>query len=224
MKRIFVLLISFLVFVSPAFAADYTKSVTSLQDWTTLDDTGATPSYESTAVSVTDDIETIVHIIIAHQDANAAGDSAYVCVDISSNSSGDDDWHELTKLAVTGGTANAQVLAAASGSGQPNEDRIEVASTTNFENPGDWYFLKDVGTLADSCVVCNYDYVNDDYVQVVDNLANAYDSSDYLYDIVDMWSVTIPPSANRFRVRAHNEDADATYALYIRYTKVTDIE
>ncbi len=221
MRLLLSLFLALCLFVSPLWAADFTKGVTSLQDWTTLDDTGATPSYESSAVSVADDIETTIHIIAAHQDTNAAGDEAYIAVDISSNSSGDDDWHVFVEQQLTSGTANAGDCDAESASAQAN---VYVTSTTNFETPGDVYFLKDVNTLADSCVCINADYANDDYITCVDNLANTYDADDYIYDIVDMINIQIPASANRFRVRAYNTDADATYAIYIRYTKVTDIE
>ena len=127
------------------------------------------------------------------------------------------------RVQATGGQANGQILAAASGSGQANPDRIEVGSTTNFETPGDKYFLKDVGTLADSCIVWNKDFVNDDYVQALDDLVNAYDNADYLYDIVDQWNINLPASVQAANVVFFNQDGDATYACRVRYTIITAI-
>jgi hypothetical protein len=55
-------------------------------------------------------------------------------------------------------------------------------------------------------------------------LVNAYDSSDYLYDIVDEWNIEIPGETQQARVFFYNTDGDATYACRVDYELVTDIE
>jgi len=204
--------------------ADYTKSRGQLMDWTLLDDTAAVPSLESSELALDDDILALLHIDVCHADAvDATTNNVELVVWIKSGTT-DDDWHEFVRVQATAGQANGQVLAAASGASQPNPDRIEVASTTNFENPGDVYFLKDVGTLANSCIVVNKDFVNDDYIQCIDDLLLDYDTSDYVYDIVNQWNFELPASTAAVRVTFHNPDGTANYACRIRWTKVTDIE
>lgn len=207
--------------------AHFTKIQGQLMDWSVLDDTGAVPTLETSELNSGEDldesIEAILHIDCCHQDANDASTSnAEVAVFIKSGTT-DEDWHEFLRVQATGGQANGQILAAESGSGQANPDRIEVVSTTNFETPGDKYFLKDVGTLADSCIVWNKDFVNDDYVQALDDLVNAYDNADYLYDIVDQWNIELPASVQAAKVVFFNQDGDATYACRVRYTIITAI-
>lgn len=207
--------------------ADYTNAAgAQLLDWTTLDDTGAVPTTESSALTVDTNIGTTLHIDMCHQDANDASTNYAGAIVFVKSGTTDEDWHEFVRLQATGGQANAQVLAAASGSGQANPDRIEVAATANFQTPGAKYFLKDVGTLADSCIVTNKDYVSNDYVEAMDDLVNAYDSSDYLYDIVDQWNVFIPGEMGIKSVKVffYNTDGDATYACRVRYSQATDLE
>ena len=203
--------------------ADYTKSNGQLMDWTLLDDIAATPFLSSgeldSGESLDVAIEAVLHIDMCHADANAAGDAAYCAVFIKSGTT-DEDWHELVRVQATGGTANVGNCDAASAAAQPN---VYLTSTTNFENPGDKYFLKDETTLADSCIIINGDYVNDDYVIAIDNLVNAYDAADNLYDIVDQWNIVLPNTVKAAKVVFFNEDADATYACRVRYSLVTEI-
>jgi len=211
--------------------SDFTTERGQLQDWTTLDDTGGVPTSETSALdgtmtgTLSECLEAMLHIVMAHQDANdASTNNAGYRVLIKVNSNSDEDWRTFFEVQATGGQANAQVLAANSGSGQANPERIEVAATANFDTPGDVYFLKDAGTLADSCIVVNQDVVTNDYVEHIDDLVNAYDTSDYLYDIVDQWDVLLPRGIQDVKVLFYNTDADATYATRVDYTAVTDIE
>ena len=208
--------------------ADFTKAAGGqLMDWTLLDDTGGVPSLETAALdsgeSLDVALEALLFIDMAHADANdAATNYAYAVIWIKSGTT-DDDWHEFLRLQATGGTANVQILNAASGPAQANDDRIEVAATANFDTPGDVYFLHDLGTLADSAIAVNLDVVTNDYVQAVDNLVNDYDTADYLRDIVDQWSIILPASIEAARVTFHNTDADATYACRVRHKVITAI-
>jgi len=207
--------------------ADYTKINGQLMDLSTCDDTGGVPTLETPELDsgegLNDAIETQLQIDVAHQDANDAGTNNLEVIILGKSGTTDEDWHEIMRFQASGGQANAQILAAASGSGQANPNRIEVAATANFETPGDLYFLKDVGSLADSCIVFNKDYIVNDYVEAIDDLVNAYDNADYLYDIVDQWSITLPPGFQSVKVLFANPDGDATYACRVRYTMVTDI-
>lgn len=207
--------------------ADYTKTQGQLMDWTLLDDTGGVPSLESPALDSGESLDSsllaTLHIDMCHADANDAGTANASYIVWGKSGTTDEDWHKLFEGQADAGQANGQVLAAASGSGQANPNRIEVAATANFQTPGDSYFLKDVGTLADSCIVVNKDYVLNDYIECIDDLVNAYDTADYVYDIVNQWSLQLPGDLQAVRVTFHNPDGDATYACRVRYTMVTDL-
>src|SRR3990172_7231533 len=205
--------------------ADFTKTQGQLMDWTLLDDTGAVPSLESAALDSGEALdvalEAILHIDMCHADANDASTNYAIAIIWIKAGTTDEDWHEFIRLQATGGIANSQQLAANSGSGQANPDRIEVASTTNFTVPGAKYFLHDVGSLIASAIVVNFDFVTNDYIQCVDALVNAYDSADFVRSIVDQWSIILPSSVQAARVTFHNPDGDATYACRVQYTIIT---
>lgn len=207
--------------------ANFTKTQGQLMDWTLLDDTGGVPSLESAALDSGEGLDaamvTTLHIDICHADTNDASMNTAECIIWGKSGITDEDWHELFRFQADGGQANGQVLAAASGSGQANPDRIEVAATANFQIPGDVYFLKDAGALAASCIVVNKDFVTDDYIECIDDLVNAYDTSDYVYDLVNQWSVQLPADLQAARATFHNPDGDATYACRVRYTMATDL-
>lgn len=194
-----------------------------LLDWSILDDTGGEPFLSGGIITSDSWLGTNLMIDMAHADANDAGSNEATCKIWNKGGTTNEDWHLWMQLSANAGQANAQILAAASGSGQANPDRIEVAATANFQTPGDMYFLKDVGTLANSCLITNRDYVSNDYVRAIHDLVNAYDNADYLYDIVDQWIVLVPPT-KYILVTFHNKDGDATYACRIQYEAITDIE
>lgn len=194
-----------------------------LLDWSILDDTGGEPFLSGGIITSDSWLGTNLMIDMAHADANDAANNEATCKIWNKGGATNEDWHLWMQLSANSGQANARVLAAASGSGQANPDRIEVAATANFQIPGDTYFLKDVGTLANSCLVTNRDYVSNDYVRAIHDLVNAYDNADYLYDIVDQWIVLVPPT-KYILITFHNKDGDATYACRIQYEAITDIE
>lgn len=204
--------------------ADFTKVDGQLINWSVLvaAASGAAHFVETSIFEIPDDIKITLHIDMCHKDTNDAADPAGVSVFIRSGTT-NEDWHELCKYEATGGTALGVVLAAASGQGEANPDRIEVAATSNFQTAGDKYFLMDAGTLGGSCIVVNKGYKTNDYIVSMDPLLNAYDTSDYIYNIVDQWNIRVPSTVKAAKVIFWNTDADATYACRARYSKDTNI-
>ena len=213
-----------MLFVNTVVALDATKSLGSLMDWTLLDDTAGTPVTESGELDSGEGLDAsvvgILHIDMCHADGNAAGTAAGISILIKSGTT-DEDWHEFLRVSATAGTANVGDCDDTSASAQAV---IPLASTTNFETAGDIYFLKDEGTLADSCLVQLQTFANDVSITVIDNLVNAYDASDNTYDIVDTWNIKLPSTIQSCKVLFYNTDADATYACRVKYTLLTDIE
>jgi len=203
--------------------ATATKSQGELLDWTLLsDDIGVESNALDSGEGYDDSLKAMLHVTMAHADANAnTGSPGFVVLVRVSGT--DEGWREFIRLAATITTANGQILAAASGSGQGNPERIEVAATANFDGIGDAVFLKDVGTLADSCLVFIKDFVTDDYVENIDELVNAYDNADYLYDVVDQWNIELPISCDEAKVLFFNDDADSEFAVRVDYSFVDAI-
>lgn len=194
-----------------------------LLDWSILDDTGGDPFLSGGIITSDSWLNTNLMIDMVHADTNDTGSNEAMCKIWSKGGIANEDWHLWMQLNASAGQANGQILAAASGAGQANPDRIEVAATANFQTPGDMYFIRDMGTLVDSCLVTNRDYITNDYIRIVHDLVNAYDNADYLYDIVDQWIVSVPPT-KYILITFHNTDGDATYACRIQYEAITDIE
>ena len=84
---------------------------------------------------------------------------------------------EIRSANATLTTANVQALAANSGSGQGNPERIEVAATANFDQIGDIVFLLDAGDITNSTLVQIKDVAANDYVVNMDDLAGSTNKS-----------------------------------------------
>ncbi len=208
--------------------ADFTKTTGQLMDWTTLDDTGAVPTLETgeldSGESLDVAIETMLHIDVCSIDINAKANAVEVIVLIKTGTT-DDDWSEHIRVSASTTTATDENIAADSGLGEANPDRVEVAATAGFITPGQRFFIKDASTLADSTIAWIKDYVSNDYIQVTKNLLHKYllATPDVIYDIVDQWDIVLPPSIAAAKVLFANDDADANYACRVRYTMDTAI-
>ena len=204
---------------------DLTKLSGSLLNWTELDDTGGVPTVASGELNgegMSDAIGVIVHIDCCHKDTNDASTNNVEVVTWIKSGGSADQWHELVRFQADGGVAHSKTLAGTSVAGQ---DRVRLGSaTTNFEGPGSVFFIKDLSYLGSSQLVVNKDFVNDDYVQAVENLAYSYGTSDIIYDIVNQWNVQLPKEAKVGKVTFHNPDGDAIYAVRVRYSMATDLE
>lgn len=223
MKKLIILLM--LLFATSAYAVDNTKTAGVLMTWTLLDDTGGTPTVETSALtsgsSMDSAVVTYLHIDVCHANSAAADASSAGVVILIKSGTTDETWHEYLRIGATTTTANSADCDATSASGGTD---IQVASTTNFETPGDTFFFKDNGTLANSCLITTSGYVDNDCVHSMDALVNSYDSEDWLFDVVDTWNPAIPSSVSAVKCLFWNNDADCNYACRVRYTMVTDVE
>jgi len=209
-----------------AFAADSTKSLGQLMDWTLLDDTVGTPFVESgeldSGESLDSAMTTIIYIDMCQNNTEAATASSAGAMILIQTGTTDEDWHFLRRVTATGGTANVGDLDDTAASAQAV---IPLTATGNHDDPGSVYFLHDEGTIADSALVYFGGTVSAGVsITVIDNLVNAYDADDNLYDLVDQWAIVLPPTTQGCKVLFYNRDANATYACRIRYEMVTDVE
>lgn len=200
-----------------------TKSQGELLDWTTLDETvGVESGVLDSGEGLNDNLIGMLHVVMAHSDGNAnTGTPGFVVLIRVSGT--DEGWREHVRMLATTTTANAQVLAANSGTSQANPDRIEVAATANFDGIGDCVFLCDEGDITNSCLVFIKDVVTNDYVQNIDDLVGDYDTSDYLYDVVDQWDIELPAGIDEAKVLFFNDDSDSEFAVRVDYSFVDAI-
>jgi hypothetical protein len=219
------LVLSLVLLASAVLASDYTKSSGAvILDWTLLDDTDSNAPFTTTgAVTCADDMQVMLHIDVAHLDANTPG-TVTVAIWVRAGAT-DESWHRLDSYTCGTTLAVKEDLAAVSGNGQANEERIEVADTSDWDTGDEEVlFLYDTGSLTNSCLVVVSGWADDDYYVVDHDLINGYDTADDLLDDVNMTTVLLPAGVCAYKVNFHNNDADATYGVRVEETKVTDLE
>ena len=88
---------------------------------------------------------------------------------------------------------------------EPTDTTIQLASTTDFETWGDKYFILNT-TIANSEVIRNHGFVNDDELYIVDGLTNQQATSSVLYSIVAEKYFPLPDELSTARVIVVNDD------------------
>jgi hypothetical protein len=200
-----------------------TKVQGQLMDWTKCDETAAieTGALDS-GEGQDDDLEGQLNIVMAHMDANANTGTAVGWVLFGKVGTTDEDWRRITQGSATLTTATKQDIAAASGSGQANPDRVEIAATAGF-TIGLTAFLYDTGTIGNSCLINIVGVAANDYVQNMDAIVNAYDTDDDFLNVVDEWCINIPNGYSSVKVVFFNNDADSELACRVDYALVATI-
>ena len=206
--------------------AVYTKDEGQLLDWTELPDTVTDiPSYVAMGlVTKADELEENIVITVAHKDTNDAA-SNFVTVRVLGRMGADDEaWREIVALQAGGGQATSEALNANSGASQANPERIEVASTADWDTGlGEWLFLLDANVLVDSALVLVAGWSDNDYYINSWDLVRDYDAADSLFDGVDQFPVRVPAGYQYFKVVFYNSDNDATYAVRVDYAEVDSL-
>ena len=165
--------------------------------------------------------ENIITVVVAHDSVNAHTNGALVTLQTRAGLS-DDFWRVEQEVRTPGGTAAKVDVDADSGAGEPNPERLNVVSTTNFEQMNDTYFVKN-GTIAASGIVRNNGFVNDDYIICLDDITTIYDFADDVFNIVTEYRFFVPPGASTARVLIWNDDADCTIVTRTDLEKQTGI-
>lgn len=220
-------LLAVLLVVPLSHAADFTKTQGELLDWTVLDDTlSDNPFAESTIQTFPDELEVILHIVVAHTDTNDAS-ANFVTISVIGRVGADNEgWRQLALVQAGGGQATAETLNANSGSSEVgDEDQLHVADTTDFDTgTAQWLFLKDSGTLVNSALCLVKGWVDATHYLNAWDLVGAYDNADILYDAVSVVQVRLSASIQFANITFHNSDSAANYAVRVDYTAATDIQ
>lgn len=201
--------------------ADFTKSKGQLLDWTLLDDTATdSPSVETSALALDEELGATLTIVVAHADTTDASTS-YVYISVQGKvGSNDEDWRQIVPLQAGGGQATTEALDAESASGQT---QVKVAATTDWDTGQlERLFLKD-GTLINSELITVVGWADADYYIAADNLAYTHAAATALYDHVDEIPIHIPPGYDSVKVIFGNTHGTATYNVKVDYNLITEI-
>ena len=222
MKRLLCSILLLLVYLGYAWGADYTVAQGEYLDWTLLDDTATDAPFIGTGEEIipAGAVNTVLNIVVAHIDTNE-GTTVTVSVFVQAGGNdNDEDWRSIASLNAGSGTAVTEGL-----DDNTVTTTIPVDATTDWDTgDGEVLFLKDVGTLVDSCLVQIAGWSDGVSYTSAWAMENAYDASDELYSGVDFLNVPLPAGSEKCMVTFANNDADATYAVRVDYTSATDIE
>jgi hypothetical protein len=187
-------------------ALTVTSSV--IDDWAAV---AAQATDESTVIDISGNYATAVHIQ-AFLDSTTAHEGTEFVVQVSGNSSGDEDWSDLTKFRVLVDTANSENI---------SDNPLSASSTTitvadtggeyETEPMGKWIAIED-STLANSELVWLTGYTADTNITIQDGTTNEHAQNTTMYDIAISKTVMIPfGSGSRARVLCNNGiDMDGT--------------
>jgi hypothetical protein len=192
---------------------------TTIDDWFEINQDSVR---EGATYDVSDCYSSALHIDIALSSETAHAGTK-IDIQISSNTTGDEDWTALVSFIGPDGTAISEALSGAEAIGQTV---LGVALTSGFEAEGaKWIFLEDVNTVANSEMLYLVSFVTDTSITVLDGLTIAKDTADILFNIAENYVIDIPMIANRVRVIYDNTyDSDgSTVHTKCRISKVTGV-
>jgi len=197
--------------------ADFTKTGAEIDAWAVV---SAADQRVGADIDIPDDIGIVVEIHRCKVEAVAHDGEAYSIIEVSGETSGGEDWVEFFKMQTQAETAATSAVDAESAAAAKT---VYLTSTTGLETLGDRYLIKDA-TPANSELVRNDGFANDDYITVVDNLTNTHADTADIYTTVEEFQVHIPPEYRRARVITVNNDADCDMMTRTRVAKITDCE
>jgi len=189
------------------------KSTTpkSITDWTAV-------AQNTVGESDTEDVNAnygSLLFIQAFLDSTTAHTGTEFIVQVSNNTSGDEDWYDLCRFTGLVGTANSEAIT--------NNPLSAGATTITVADTGGryetapmahWIAIED-GTLANSELVLQKGYTTDTNITIVDGTTNEHAQTTVMYDIADVWTIFIPPEAYRIRVVVNNTyDVDGSTLNY----------
>ncbi|MHA2065085.1 MAG: hypothetical protein ACXABY_11980 [Candidatus Thorarchaeota archaeon] len=197
-----------------------TKTVAAVDEWESIAQNAVR---EGATVDVSNAYAAALHIDIALTSATAHTGTK-ISVQVSSNSTGDEDWSTLTEFIGPTGTANTENITnnpLAAGS-----FTATCASTTGLYDDDEtrWIYIKDA-TIANSEMVWLVSHVAATSVTWADGTANAHVQNTPMWDIADRFVVDIPIWVSRVRVHYDNTfDSDgATCDTACRVSAVTGL-
>jgi len=195
-----------------------TKAVEQVQDWTQVAQNAVG---ESAILDCSGHYGTMLCIQAALDTTTAHAAGTDFIVQVSSNTSGDEDWHDLLLFNELNGTAATDLV----------EDNPLAATATSIAFTGHsltalgkWLFLKDGSAIADSELVFQVGQ-SANAVVVLDGTTNAHAQNTPIFNIAFSRTYILPPEAVRCRLLVNNTKvaAGSTVCYKVRDTKITAV-
>lgn len=191
-----------------------TKSVASIQDWTAVaqNTIGESATYDFS------NVRSAILNIQAGLDTTTAHTGTKFIVQISSATSGDEDWQDYTSFVALIGTAATDLI----------ENNPLAAGSTSITLTahaltvlGKWLLIED-GTLADSELVFESASAAN-AITILDGTTNAHALNTAIFNVAMNQIISITPEVYRLRVLVDNTyDADGSTLNYkVRINNVT---
>lgn len=207
-----------------------TKSVAAVDAWAEV--TAGTVR-EGATVDVSDCYDCQLHIDVCLAEAGAEAIGATIRVEVSSATSGDSFWSQLTAFGGPTGTAFKVDIAGDEAAGQ-TVISVTNPTTANLDHPGKYLFIENTATPANSEIVFQVSNEGDagDTITILDGLTNAQAAADgdiweidsASASVVGQYVVALPSSTNRVRVLYDNIQATGMDVFSrCRISKVTGI-
>ena len=172
-----------------------TKAVEGLQDWTAV---AQNTIGESATLDCADQFITELHIQ-AFLDTTTAHTGTKFKVQVSSNTTGDEDWQDLTEFSALVGTAATDLI----------EDNPLAAASTVIALTGHaltvlgkWLGIED-GTLANSELVFESAQATNS-VTILDGTTNSHALNTAIFNVAMVKVIVLPAGTNRARVLVDN--------------------
>jgi len=215
MKKILSLLFCLMFMAQTVYAAP-TKAVEAVTDWTAV---AQNTIGESGTLDASGHYGTEV-CIQAFLDTTTAHTGTKFIVQVSANTTGDEDWQDYIEFVALIGTAATDAI---------EDDPLAATSTAialtghAFTVEGIWLAIED-GTLANSELVFEKSQTANEVV-ILDGTTNAHAVSTAMFNIAISKTVSIGFPVNRVRVIVDNsyDDNGSTLNYKVRATKVTGI-
>jgi len=195
------------------------NGVEAVTDWTAV---AQNTVVESGTIDCSGHDATAINIQ-AFLDSTIAHTGTRFQIQVSYNTSGDEDWADYREFEALVGTANSEAI---------TNNPLTAGSTTitmadtggNYETApmGRWLAIED-GTLANSELVLNTGYTADTSITILDGTTNEHAQNTLMYDIAMSKTVILDASVQRARVVVNNTcDVNGSTLNYkVRANKLT---
>jgi hypothetical protein len=204
-----------------------TKSVAALDEWQAV---AASAVVEGATADVSGNYQTVLHIFAAIVTAATVSNGADIRVQISANTTGDEDWFDFVNFIGPTAAASASNTEPISNAGgiAGGATTCTVASTTGYALPSaatdnGLRYIKD-STIANSEVIFQTALTANTNISWLDGTANAHAQNIPLWNIVGAYTCQLPDSAVRARIVYNNcKDTTAQIDVMARITRITAI-
>ena len=196
-----------------------TKSVTAVDEWAEIAQNAVR---EGATIDVSGNYETVLHIIAALS-TETAHTGTKIEIQVSSNTSGDEDWLTLVSFITDSGTANSETI-----DDNPltaGSTTITVTSTTGYEADETKFIFIEDGTVANSEIALLVSHVTNTSITIQDGTTNEHANTVNVFNIVNTYNIEVPSAISRVRVIYDNTfDSDgSTIHTMCRRSNITGI-